>query len=606
MIFRFFKILFVLSISAVAFAGEYKVVDSGDTIAIEQDGVTLNIIKKGFRFSFSRDDGIVKTAPHRISGIQFGSAEKAADAESTEYLASYSNAHKFRVKTADGLSAIVTIKLSRCNAWFDILADTNEPIAITGRIAGATPGYGLSDLQANILCPKEKGTDIIPAGMGTEITGYDKEFVHSEIPLVRCVSNFAIYPKNGFAVVNIEPWAKIIKSTKEEIAQGSSQTKHITDLHYFFGTPKEIYTEYLNIRNLRGYPVMLPKYEFFGVGWEAWGALGWKTNSRTVKEDVDKYIEMGYPLRWMVLGSGFWPDNLFGKSRKYLDTPRFGTTTSFGFWDSEKYPDPNGFIKYFRDKGMKFFLGLRICFIVDGPYSEEGVEKGYFLENSNGSAKMFRFSFPRQQPVYLLDSQNPDAVKWYVDLCKKWKVDGFKEDLYGYDNYYLRDDKLNPVNEALMKEGFYIMARNNYIGSPAELQRLEDFNYDLDQDRGPINALATAYAGMPLVYPDVIGGNFGGRSFDSEVSEKVKKYLMRNAQWLSLHPSMAVGKGPWNYKDKLVEKTILDAAVLHDRLMPYFYSQAIRFYHDGYPWPMCPLPIAYYQDKDIDNRENNV
>jgi alpha-glucosidase (family GH31 glycosyl hydrolase) len=150
------------------------------------------------------------------------------------------------------------------------------------------------------------------------------------------------------------------------------------------------------------------------------------------------------------------------------------------------------------------------------------------------------------------------------------------------------------------------MARNNYLGSPAELQRLEDFNYDLDQDRGPINALATAYAGMPLVYPDVIGGNFGGRPFDSEVSEKVKKYLMRNAQWLSLHPSMAVGKGPWNYKDKLVEKTVLEAVLLHDRLFPYIYSQAIRFYHDGYPWTMCPLPIAYYQDKNVDNRENNV
>ena len=42
-----------------------------------------------------------------------------------------------------------------------------------------------------------------------------------------------------------------------------------------------------------------------------------------------------------------------------------------------------------------------------------------------------------------------------------------------------------------------------------DLQRVNDFNYDQDQDRGPVNALAFAYAGFPLVYPDIVGGTFG-------------------------------------------------------------------------------------------------
>ena len=52
---------------------------------------------------------------------------------------------------------------------------------------------------------------------------------------------------------------------------------------------------------------MPPKYEWFGVGWEAWGALAWDTNQRTVIENVSRYLDLGFPLRWMVIGSGFWP-----------------------------------------------------------------------------------------------------------------------------------------------------------------------------------------------------------------------------------------------------------------------------------------------------------
>ncbi len=117
-----------------------------------------------------------------------------------------------------------------------------------------------------------------------------------------------------------------------------------------------------------GYPVLKPHYEFFGVGWEAFGALAWDTNHRTVTENVNRYLADGYPLAWMVVGSGFWP----------RQEKRFHETTSFGLYDKNLYPDPAGFIAYFHSKGLRFFQGLRTTFIVDGPFSEEGVRKGYF------------------------------------------------------------------------------------------------------------------------------------------------------------------------------------------------------------------------------------
>jgi alpha-glucosidase (family GH31 glycosyl hydrolase) len=51
---------------------------------------------------------------------------------------------------------------------------------------------------------------------------------------------------------------------------------------------------------------------------------------------------------------------------------------------------------------------------------------------------------------------------------------------------------------------------------------------------------------------------------------------------------------------------MLGAAKLHERLHPYLYSQAVRWFHDGYPWTMTPLPIAYPSDTHVYGRENDI
>jgi alpha-glucosidase (family GH31 glycosyl hydrolase) len=276
-------------------------------------------------------------------------------------------------------------------------------------------------------------------------------------------------------------------------------------------------------------------------------------------------------------------------------------------YDPKLYPDPHGFIRHFHEKGLKYFQGLRISFITGGPFSEEGVRKGFFIKE-NGNAKIFKLGWPKS-PCYLLDAHNPKAVAWYLALVKKWQdfgVDGFKEDLYGFGKYQLPDDKLDPVNQALMREGVYVMGRNQYLGSPADLHRINDFNYNQNQDRGPVNALALAYAGLPLIYPDIVGGTFGENHFDTTVTERMKTYMMRNAMWAAVHSSMGMGQPPWSFHDDRVAGVMLSAAKLHERLHPYLYSQAVRWFHDGFPWPMTPLPVAYPAEQPVYGRENDT
>jgi alpha-glucosidase (family GH31 glycosyl hydrolase) len=448
--------------------------------------------------------------------------------------------------------------------------------------AGASPAFGLAD-QAVLRPP-----------YNTDVTGFRDDHFLSGEGLSRLVSNFMIYPKQGFALLLVDPSTKIVHTSAEQIVEGVAQAAGTVNMFYFFGNPREIYSEYRRVRMDSGYSILRPKEEMFGVGWEAFGALGWNTNQKTVQESIDRYLSLGYPPRWIVIGSGFWPAE-----------ERFQATTSFGLIDKQKYPDLRGLIAHFHREDLKVIFGLRISFLVDGPFSAEGVKHGYFLEQ-DGQPRIFHGSWPKS-PYYLLNAHDPHALRWYDDLVRSWTnlgVDGFKEDYYGFGGFGLRDDKIDPVNDKLMAEGLDIIERNGYLSVNGDLQRINDFNYDQDQDRGPVNALALAYSGFPAVYPDIVGGTFGEQRFGVVRSDKMEKYMMRNAQWAALHSSMSMGEPPWSFSARTAE-VMLKAAQLHVRLQPYLYAMAVRASRDGYPWPMTPLPVAYPQDAHVYGRGND-
>ena len=85
-----------------------------------------------------------------------------------------------------------------------------------------------------------------------------------------------------------------------------------------------------------------PNIGIFGAGWEAWPALGYNTSQKAVQDDLQLFLDQGYPLRWGVIGSGFWE--------------RHGTTTTFGRWNYSKYPDPQGMIDWFHDNNLKILF----------------------------------------------------------------------------------------------------------------------------------------------------------------------------------------------------------------------------------------------------------
>ena len=264
-----------------------NVSDQDGVIRIQTAEYAMTIQKNGFRYGFQRADGSLIAPAHASSGLLFDQAE----ATSTRLLATASNVVTLVVSNTRGEAAEVRITASEHHLCLGVKSATaGDVVARTG---GITPAFGLGDTGGR-------------SHETTDLTGYQNEQLHSD-GLVggRLISNFVIFPQVGLAEVNVDPLVKIVRLTPTENAQGSHQVKELPAMYYFFGAPPVIYQDFLAVRNQLGYPVMLPKYEWFGVGWEAFGALSYNTSQKTVTENLDHYLALGYPLSWMVLGSGF-------------------------------------------------------------------------------------------------------------------------------------------------------------------------------------------------------------------------------------------------------------------------------------------------------------
>jgi alpha-glucosidase (family GH31 glycosyl hydrolase) len=563
-----FQLLLLATLAATSAAQAQSTLHAG--------ALQIRTIPHPFRFSFSID-GKQVINQDATAGLLLGS-EPASQTGPPHCAAAQCT---YSLSTPSGHTAQLKISLTPNRATLHLTLPS-AGTEVRFQTAGASPAFGLAD-QIAIRPP-----------YNTDVTNFQNDQFLSGQGRSRLMSNFVLYPQQGFGELLIDPTTKIIHTSSEQIVQGVAQAGTNLILEYFFGSPREIYREYRQARIDAGYPWLRPKEEMFGVGWEAFGALGWNTNQKTVSDSVDHYLSLGYPLRWIVIGSGFWPVE-----------ERFHETTSFGLIDEQKYPDMRALIAHFHQENLKVLFGLRISFIADGPFTEDGVNGGYFLKQA-GENRVFHGSWPKT-PYYLLNASNPQALDWYIGLAGRWHtlgVDGFKEDYYGYHGFGLPDNKIDFTNNRLMAQGRDIIERNGYLSVNGDIQRIDDFNYDQNQDRGPVNALAFAYSGFPAVYPDIVGGTFGEQRFSASRTSRMETYMMRNAQWASLHSSMSMGEPPWTFQPQTAQ-VMLQAAQLHDRLQPYLYAMAVRASQDGYPWPMTPLPVAFPKDPGVYGREND-
>lgn len=573
-----------------------KIQFSNSQVTVEVDPVTTI-------FSIKDRNGVILIPPHPESGLLVtitGSGKLTSSGLINPRI--LENGFIAELRTKSGIPTVVTFLLEE--EYLQVKMQPkgeSEKLDMAIRTGPMGPVYGLGDHGGY------EGK--------TELTGFRNEhFIndktdHHNWNHYRFISTFAVFPAQGVAQVVFDRGEKQVVIDKNENRIGVIAGERL-NAYYFFGEPRQLYNSYRLVKEKEGYPSKKPKFRFFELGYEAFGSLGWNTYQSSVQEDIDAYLEHGYPLKWAVVGSGFWK----GERR----SPQEGSTTSFGVWDSiaapsrndglpnPRYPDPMGMKEFFRNRDIKLILGSRINFKSllrdngnyfpenDGKFSTEGLEKGYFLKEQDGSPKVFKVNFPTGN-VYLLDTDNPEGVRWFVNEFRRWGADGIKEDMMLQDGAALDNDaKQNPINEAFMDQGALVMVRNTAYGVPGDILRLEDTKYGTDQDRPVINSLNYAFSGAGNVYPDIVAGKY----LKAPLSEDQKRYFVRNSMFAAVMPVMSMGFGPWHLENLKYEQTVKKAVDMHWQLIPYIYSEVVRGHETGFPFALTPLPLAFPKDEN--------
>ena len=568
---------------------DYSLKQDGTTARIETSTWAMQVERNGFRYSFERD-GTQIAGANPASGLLLGTdASELCGAVSASVESADAAGVDFSVLFSNGRTARVHVDVAAADAGLTVTPDDGKPSVIRAQLAGGmNPAYGLGDLGG-------ARDDLNVYGV-KNLDYYAQN--SSGTTNQRFVSDFTVFPNRGFAQVAFDDGHLAIEVDDASTLLGVTGTS-MSGLHYFFGDMPTVYKAYAAARHAAGYADSKPDYDFFGVGYESYGALGYNTNQTTIENSVQDYLDHGYPISWAVTGSGFWP---------YVGDAQ-GTTSSFGMWGS-KYPDPDGYKSFFADRGIDLILGLRQSFPAltsdggtydpakDGPYVQEALDKGYFITNADGTPRTFStISFPSGK-VYLIDPKNTDAVNWFVKNERLWGAQGFKED-HMFDataNGFADNDLVNAVDKALSDDGDLMMVRNSAFSVPGSILRLNDTDYNQgakDRDRTVVNGLAYAASGEPNFYPDIVGGRMMP---DLATNADKQKYLTRNAMMAAVSPSMSFGNEPWGMSDPELRNATVKAAQWHAEFQPYIYSAAIDSWKTGYPSTATPLPIAYPDD----------
>ena len=568
-------VLALLALSAVRSVSAAEVIGTPN--------YSVRISSPGFRFEVTTPSGVALPA-HPVSGLSF----LGSRVERQERLRQDGATARWRVTNTAGQTALVRLVAKEHTIALTVTLGHDRPGSIQMRTASPGPAaYGLGDLgawQAN-------------ANLATSQKTYT---VRHDGHRYRWLSSFLVFPQQGAAGACFERKGGLVEIGPDHYQMANEATSEQT-FYYFVGSMKDVYAAWRDTRIAEGYLGVAPKMDGFELGFESWDLLGWKTSATTCQDAIRSFLDRGYRIRWAVTGSGFWRDGGAGGSS--------GTTTSFGDWNLQKYPEtrpplPPDFGDWCAANGIRWMIGQRVNFVPEnGPHVaakpsqngatsfdtsigvQEGLARDYFLKDGAGDlVKAASTIFP-SVACYLLDGNAPGAADWFKGLYGRWGVNGVKE-----DTMMVSPDHtiFNAPMRAIAESGGLVMARCGAYSSPGTLTRVNDTNGPASMTlRCPINYLQYAASGAPNVYSDSAG--FG--------SMRNVNATMRHAWLLALTAGMAVSDNPWNRGWSASDQATLKKAIsVHYELGPYLYSSAVDSHRTGYPYTMTPLPIAFPDD----------
>lgn len=295
--------------------------------------------------------------------------------------------------------------------------------------------------------------------------------------------------------------------------------------------------------------------------------------------------------------------------------------TRFGFaWDTERYPDPAGFVRELKSLGFRLCVWEYPYISVQNPLFEMLAERGYLLRTAEGEPYIYHWE---QEPFGklltplpssgIVDFTNPEAYAWFRDMHKGLfdvGVDALKtdfgeqipEDAVAYNgdtgaqlhNVYplLYNRCVYEATAAYTAGPAMVWGRSGWTGSQRyPIQWGGDSQGDWEGLAASIRgALSWGLSGVPF-YTHDIGGFYG--------PQPTPEHYVRSMQVgvLTSHTRFH-GTGPrepWAFGVE-VERITREWLTWRYRLLPYLEACAVEARATGLP-VLRAMPLAFPGDR---------
>jgi len=417
--------------------------------------------------------------------------------------------------------------------------------------------------------------------------GSCSEMAYKNVPFYMTNRGYGVFVANP-GDVSFE-----VASEQVERVQFSVEDERLTYYIIAGPEPKEIIRRYTA---LTGRPPVPPAWSF-GL----WLSTSFTTDydESTTSEFINGMAERDIPL------DVFHYDCFWMKGFNWCDFE----------WDNDMFPDPEGMLKRYHEKGLKICCWINPYIAQASPLFDEGMEHGYLIRKTNGDVWQ---SDLWQGGLGIVDFTNPAAREWYREKLRRimrMGVDCFKTDfgeripvkdiayfdgsdpvrMHNYYTYLYNEAVYSLIAEEKGADQAVVFARSGTSGS----QKLP-VHWGGDNTATYISMAETLRAGLSLAASGFGFWSHDISGFESTAPAHVYKRWCQFGLLSShsrLHGSSSY-RVPWLFDEEACD-VLRKFVKLKCRLMPYIYQKAIEAHETGAP-VMRPMFMEFPDDPGCD------
>lgn len=437
----------------------------------------------------------------------------------------------------------------------------------------------------------ERFTPYVKNGQSVDMWNADggtaSELAYKNIPFYMTNRGYGIFVEDS-SDVSFE-----VASEKVERVQFSCEGETLVYDVIYGGTPKgtlDLYTA------LTGRPPLLPAWSF-GL----WLSTSFTTNydEATTSSFIDGMAQRDIPL------SVFHFDCYWMKGYNWCDFA----------WDPDTFPDPEGMLKRYHEKGLRLCCWINPYIAQQSPLFKEGMEHGYLLKKINGDVWQTDLW---QAGMGIVDVTNPDARAWYCGYLKallRMGVDCLKTDfgeripvkdiayfdgssplhMHNYYTFLYNKMVFETIEEVRGKSEAILFARSATAGG----QRFP-VHWGGDNSASYVSMAETLRAGLSMSHSGFGYWSHDISGFESTAPAHVYKRWVQFGLLSShsrLHGSNSY-RVPWAFDEESVD-VARKFTKLKCRLMPYLYAAMVEAHEHGAPM-MRPMLLEFPEDPACD------